>query len=999
MLWSQQESAVLTSKKTFSSANGYLISNPYHSIYDTNGWLWILGENKLSNEFIYGEQEIMIQRFDGANFFKLRLPDISGKKITNGHFLKQQNKGFYLKLYYQSARAELFYINTESLEIQPVEAYNTLDQKYIISQAHQDNGLTRLILTSEGKFYSAELDKVKLTFIDSIPFDKPVTDPFIADPVITDEFTLIKLLFEKEIYLLNKKGKFTKKLTENNFETKSGIHFYPTELHPSFKVDDAFYTYIDDYQNAFKFDKANTKFVEIPFTDKFYSKNKTLEFSPDFKQAYSTEIFSDNMEIELYRFKNFQKELLTRIEVKNFSEIAYREFGKDLVVLNGNTLESYSFIETKIKTFLKGKSIRTIRKLNENKYIVATDAEGFYKIDVKENTEERIKILEDTTELAINYSRDIFIGKDNTFIIGDSDDLYTLDLNFKVIQDKTVKIHGEEIIKIKDTLFTADQRGVISKYNINEKRYTKITNTDAIQVKEFTTDGTRLYATSFQGIFEYENGTFNTYEFENVETDDLLSINYLEDYGVLVSTKFGEIYSFDTTTKELTLSYEDELKASIVGMIADDTGTLWLNTYAGIVSVNPTSKKIARYTTEDGVYELEGNRFSTYKDEQDGSILMGSFKGLSYFKPDEIVETDTNVQPQFTSISFFNSENDRWTVNASPDFLNNTSEIVLPAEYRRFSATLSVLGEIVPQDIKYRFRLLNSESDSDWFTTYPGRELLYANLAAGTYTLEVEAFSPSQPKIGERVALKIISKEVFYKTWWFILLLLGFVSLSVVYLFYQYRIKQVLFAKNEMALNEANIKNTMMLEIHHRIKNNLQIVSGLLGLQIAKSKNEELKLKLQDSQSRIESIAGIHNLLYHTSNQDFISVKENIENSVTYYQKLFLDNVSYQLDIDASLLSVKKATPFSLLLNELINNSNKHAFTEIEHPVISIYFKKQDKTYVFEYFDNGNFKKQENKKVSMGMKIIEMMSKQLKGDLKIENTSNFKLTLLFSTNE
>lgn len=74
---------------------------------------------------------------------------------------------------------------------------------------------------------------------------------------------------------------------------------------------------------------------------------------------------------------------------------------------------------------MKGKSIRTIRKLNENKYIVATDAEGFYKIDVKENTEERIKILEDTTELAINYSRDIFIGKDNTFIIGDSDDLYT----------------------------------------------------------------------------------------------------------------------------------------------------------------------------------------------------------------------------------------------------------------------------------------------------------------------------------------------------------------------------------------------------------------------------------------------------------------------------------------------------------------------------------------------------------------------------------------------
>lgn len=562
----------------------------------------------------------------------------------------------------------------------------------------------------------------------------------------------------------------------------------------------------------------------------------------------------------MYRFKNFQKKLLTKIEVKSFSETAYKELGKDLIVLNENTLESYTFIESKIKTFLKGKSIRTIKKLEENKYIVATDIDGFYSIDVKKNTEERIKILEDTTELTINYSRDIFNGKNNTFIIGDSDDLYTLDSNFEVIKDKTVKILGEEIIKIKDTLFTADQRGVISKYSINEKTYSKIANTDAILVKEFTTDGTRLYATSSQGIFVYENGTFNTYEFENVETDHLLSINHLEDYGVLVSTKFGEIYTFDTTTKKLKLLYKDALNASIVGMVADDTGTLWLNTYAGIVSLNPSSKKTIRYTTKDGVYELEGNRFSTYKDEQDGTILMGSYKGLSYFKPDEMVENNLNVQPRFTSISFFNSENGRWEINTSPAFLNNTSEIVLPSEYRRFSATISVLGQTNPQNIKYRFRLLNSESDLQWFTTFAGKELLFANLAAGTYILQVEAYNISKQKLGERIALKIISEEVFYKTWWFALLLFLAASITIMYLFYQYKIKQDLFAKNEIALNDAKTKNVMMLEIHHRIKNNLQIVSGLLGLQMAKSTNEELKEKLQDSQSRIESIAGIHNL-------------------------------------------------------------------------------------------------------------------------------------------
>jgi len=999
MLWSQEDGSVLTSKSTFSSADGYLISNPYNSIYDATGWLWILGENKLSNEYILGEQEIIIQRFDGANFFTLKLPDTFGKKIKEGYFFKHKTKGLYLKLYYQAARAELFYINTETLEIKAVKQYNDLNKKYLISEEYTNGDLTGIILTSKDKFYSAALDKLNLTFIDSIPFDKKVTKPFLANPITTDDYTLISLLFEKEGSFLNKEGKFIKKIAKSDFVTSEGTHFFPEVIHTSFKVNDGFYVYLDNYKNAFKFNTALKKFEEKPNTGKLFSKNKALEFSPDFKYAFSTEIVSDYTAIELYRFKNFQKKLLTKIEVKSFSETAYKELGKDLIVLNENTLESYTFIESKIKTFLKGKSIRTIKKLEENKYIVATDIDGFYSIDVKNNTEERIKILEDTTELTINYSRDIFNGKNNTFIIGDSDDLYTLDSNFKVIKDKTLKILGEEIIKIKDTLFTADQRGVISKYSINEKTYSKIANTDAIQVKEFTTDGTRLYATSSQGIFEYENGTFNTYEFENVETDHLLSINHLEDYGVLVSTKFGEIYTFDITTKNLKLLYKDALNASIVGMVADDTGTLWLNTYAGIVSLNPSSKKTIRYTTKDGVYELEGNRFSTYKDEQDGTILMGSYKGLSYFKPDEMVENNLNVQPRFTSISFFNSENGRWEINTSPAFLNNTSEIVLPSEYRRFSATISVLGQTNPQNIKYRFRLLNSESDLQWFTTFAGKELLFANLAAGTYILQVEAYNISKQKLGERIALKIISEEVFYKTWWFALLLFLAASITILYLFYQYKIKQDLFAKNEIALNDAKTKNVMMLEIHHRIKNNLQIVSGLLGLQMAKSTNEELKIKLQDSQSRIESIAGIHNLLYNTNNKNFISVKENTENSVAYYQKLFPENVRYNLDIDASLLSINQATPFSLLLNELINNSNKHAFVETENPEIFIHFEKRDKKYVFEYFDNGRFKKQEGTKESMGMKIIEMMNKQLKGDLKIENTTNFKLTLIFSTNE
>ncbi len=995
-VWCQEESSVLITKDIFSFRDGYLISSPYSSIYDAKGWLWILGENKLSNEYIFGEKEIIIQRFDGANFFTLKIPNTSDKKIKEGYFFKHANNGLYLKLYYKVARAELFFIDTESLEIIAVEAYNNLNKKYIISEEYYVKDLTRLIITSRDKFYSAQLDETRLRLIDSIAFNKPIAKPFLTTIRPGEDFSIVKLLFEKDGILVDPIGKVKYKITENDYVNSNGTNFFPSKIHNALKVKDQFYYYFDDYKNAFKFDKGSKKFIEVPNTQEHYEINKELNFIDGFEKAYSNKVVSDYSDYKIYSFNNFQPQLINKIEIKNFSKTVYKEFGQDLVVLNGNSLESYSFIKSKIKTFLKGKSIRTVKKIKENEYIVATDTEGVYIINTKTNTEKKIKFLSDNEEISMNYSRDIFVEEDNTIFINDSDNLYRLNSDFNVIKEESIKIIGEEIIKINDTIFNADKGGAIYKYSINEKKYSKIPNTDAIQIKEFTTDGKTLFATTaYNGIFEYENGAFKTYEFKNVKTEDLLAINYLKDYGVLVSTKFGKIYIFDTQTKKLNLFYEDKLKVSIVGMVADNSKNLWINTFAGIVFLNPSTKKTHRYTTKDGVNELEGNRFSTYKDPE-GAIFMGSYKGLSYFNPNDLSVSNIHVQPHFTSISYFNAQENRWKIHTSPHFLKHVKEIKLPSEYQRFSATMSVFGQMNSDDVKYRYRLLEDTNNSEWFTSYSGKEILFANLAPGNYTLQVEAYDSSENKIGEIIELKVISDKIFYKTWWFIFLLFIVASSIIIYIFYQYKGKQILYAKNEIALGEAKIKTEMMLEIHHRIKNNLQIISGLLGLQMINSSNEELKLNLQDSQRRIESIAGIHNLLYNSSNFEALSFNENVKNIIAYYKTLFPIKVKYNLNLDGTILSIDKATPLSLLLNELINNSNKHAFAKIENPEITIKFTKKGKNYLFEYSDNGNFKKRIVKKESMGMKIVNMMIKQLKGDLKIKETNGFSLTLSFS---
>ncbi|WP_158448995.1 histidine kinase dimerization/phosphoacceptor domain -containing protein [Nonlabens marinus] len=993
-LFAQQEGSKLLSSNNFTSREGYLISKPFDAKYDSDGWLWILGESRDSNPYLFSDKEIVIQRFDGANFFTLKIPNTSDKEIKDGLFFKHE-KGLYLKLFYKDSKAQLFHIDTQTLKFSPVNAYNTLKKEFIVSKEYQVGDTTRLLITSKNKLYSAAIDHLQLKFIDSIAIDQPVERPFLSNVVSTDQFSIVKLVVNEEFLLLDSQGKLIKILSEGDFISKDGKTIYPNEIQKFLKVNGQDFYYLEGYENVFKYQSG--KFSEVPKTDEYNQLNRDLIFNADFTKAYTIKKVGDYSEFKLYDFNDLKPEVLATIDFKNFSKIAYRKLGQDLVVLDGEKLSVYIFNNTRFKTFLKGKSVRAVQQLPDSTYMVSTVNEGFYVIDVASDTAQKVDVSSNGKKISINQASDIFIEKDK-IITGNQNNLYTLNSSFEIIKNQTLNIPAEEMIRIKDTIFTTGQGGVIYKYSNNENKYAKIPNTGNLQVKEFATDGKTLYATTSLGLFEYINGIVKIYSFENAAAENLLSIHYSDSYGVLVSTKLGELYRFNTTTKKLDFIYDDQFNAAIVGMVEDDNYNLWLNTHAGIVSFNLSTKKIVRYGLKEGLYELKGNQHSSYKDSQ-GNIFMGSSKGLSFFNLRNLSKNNSiDVQPKFSSISFFNSEEDRWEMHTSPQFLKTTEEIVLPSEYRRFSVHTSVFESLNPENVNYRFRLLSEEIESEWYATYPGKELLYANLAPGRYTLQIEALDTSNNKLGETLELTVISEQVFYKTWWFIILLLLAVIGILVYLFHQYQIKQRLFAKNEIALNEASVKNNMMLEIHHRIKNNLQIISGFLEMQMADSDDEFLKSVLENSQGRIESIAGIHDLLYNTENENNVVVKENVERIISYYKKLFLFDIEYDVDIDSSIMSIDQITPFSILFNELISNSNKHAFEKIENPIITIRFHKKENRYVFEYFDNGNFKIESTKANTMGMKIVSMMNKQLKGTLEIEKDNHFHLTMFFPIN-
>jgi len=188
-------------------------------------------------------------------------------------------------------------------------------------------------------------------------------------------------------------------------------------------------------------------------------------------------------------------------------------------------------------------------------------------------------------------------------------------------------------------------------------------------------------------------------------------------------------------------------------------------------------------------------------------------------------------------------------------------------------------------------------------------------------------------------------------------------------------------------------------EVHHRVKNNLQIVSSILALQERYLKDPNAIKAIMDSQNRIAAISLIHQKLYSKESITAISVKDYIDDlvdSIIQALKIDADKIVYTSKIENLLLEVASITSIGLILNELVLNSLKHnANEEILNLHIDLY--KEKETIVLKVADNGkglprdfDYKKSE----SYGMRMISSLSKKLKADLLFNSNKGLEVTLI-----
>lgn len=200
-------------------------------------------------------------------------------------------------------------------------------------------------------------------------------------------------------------------------------------------------------------------------------------------------------------------------------------------------------------------------------------------------------------------------------------------------------------------------------------------------------------------------------------------------------------------------------------------------------------------------------------------------------------------------------------------------------------------------------------------------------------------------------------------------------------------------------------KEQLLQEVHHRVKNNLQIISSLLNLQSDYIEDEQFHSMIRESKNRITSMALIHEMLYLTKDLSRININDYvIKLSQSVYQSFHAKDsvILFEYNVDRNFfLEIDRMIPIGLILNEIVSNSLKYAFPN-KKGIISIELKAREECILLSITDNGigipkDFNHKEAK--SLGVQLIYMLADQIDAKLKVSSNNGTSYELCFKLKE
>lgn len=227
--------------------------------------------------------------------------------------------------------------------------------------------------------------------------------------------------------------------------------------------------------------------------------------------------------------------------------------------------------------------------------------------------------------------------------------------------------------------------------------------------------------------------------------------------------------------------------------------------------------------------------------------------------------------------------------------------------------------------------------------------------------------------------------------------------------YYQSRIKQkankALEAKNAEIEEQNKEKEMLLKEIHHRVKNNLQIISSLLSMQSRNLSDSKTIDAMKESQSRVKTMALIHEKLYQYDNLARINMNEYMQQLSNFLTQTYRSEKEIDVVIDSEdiNLDIDTAVPLGLITNELLSNALKYAFEDMEKGQINIHLSTSSAgNYTLTISDTGKGLAADmdiEKSKSLGLKLVRTLTRQINGNLSITSNPGATFSIAFNENQ
>jgi len=237
------------------------------------------------------------------------------------------------------------------------------------------------------------------------------------------------------------------------------------------------------------------------------------------------------------------------------------------------------------------------------------------------------------------------------------------------------------------------------------------------------------------------------------------------------------------------------------------------------------------------------------------------------------------------------------------------------------------------------------------------------------------------------------------------LLLSTLALLSLIYFLYKQRANsnKELKDKNHTISKALKTNKMLMKEIHHRVKNNLQVVSSLLFLQSRFMEDESAKGAIKTGRSRVQAMSILHQKLYQKEDLQSVNIKsyfEDLSSNLFNTYRIQNQNIIFNSEIEDIELDVDIVIPMGLITNELISNALKHAFKFNDKGYIKLSIGKVENEIILKVEDNGKglpFEKFPNQTDSLGIDLIKSFAEKLDAEILIDNANGASVTIKFDS--